>query len=68
MVLSSQNSFCRRSGIDKRQFNYTVHIPERRSGKERRIYAQTKSAPISQQENSISYQKRDVCKSVEVQI
>ena len=26
----------RRSGIDRRQFSFTQHIPERRSGKERR--------------------------------
>jgi hypothetical protein len=26
----------RRSGGDRRQFSYTQHIPERRSGKERR--------------------------------
>ena len=26
----------RRSGIDRRQFSYTAHIPERRSGRERR--------------------------------
>ena len=26
----------RRSGIDRRQLSYTAHIPERRSGKERR--------------------------------
>jgi hypothetical protein len=26
----------RRSGIDRRQFSYTAHIPELRSGKERR--------------------------------
>jgi len=26
----------RRSGLDRRQFTYAVHIPERRSGKERR--------------------------------
>lgn len=26
----------RRSGVDRRQFSYTQHIPERRSGKERR--------------------------------
>jgi len=26
----------RRSGVDRRQFTYAVHIPERRSGKERR--------------------------------
>ena len=26
----------RRSGIERRQFSYDVHIPERRSGKDRR--------------------------------
>ena len=26
----------RRLGIDRRQFSYLIHIPERRSGKERR--------------------------------
>ncbi len=26
----------RRSGTDRRQFSYAAHIPERRSGKERR--------------------------------
>jgi len=26
----------RRSGIDRREFSYTAHIPERRSGNERR--------------------------------
>ena len=26
----------RRLGSDRRQFSYTMHIPERRSGKERR--------------------------------
>jgi len=27
----------RRLGIDRRRFSYTLHIPERRSGRERRI-------------------------------
>jgi hypothetical protein len=27
---------CRRMGIERRQFSYTTHIPERRSGKKRR--------------------------------
>lgn len=27
----------RRSGVDRRQFSYAVHIPERRSGKDRRV-------------------------------
>ena len=26
----------RRTGVDRRQFTYAVHIPERRSGKDRR--------------------------------
>lgn len=26
----------RRLGVDRRQFSYTLHIPEHRSGKERR--------------------------------
>ena len=26
-----------RSGIDRRQFSYSYHIPERRSGKDRRL-------------------------------
>jgi hypothetical protein len=28
----------RRLGFDRRQFSYDEHIPERRSGKERRLY------------------------------
>jgi len=27
----------RRSGIERRQFSYSIHIPERRSGKDRRV-------------------------------
>ena len=27
---------CRRSGLDRRQFTYTAHIPERRCGRDRR--------------------------------
>ncbi len=27
----------RRSGVERRQYNYAIHIPERRSGKDRRI-------------------------------
>jgi len=30
------NNGGRRSGIDRRQYSYDFHIPERRSGKERR--------------------------------
>ena len=32
-----QENDCNRSGIDRRQFSYSYHIPERRSGKDRRI-------------------------------
>ena len=28
----------RRSGIDRRQFSYAVHLPERRRGRERRRF------------------------------
>jgi hypothetical protein len=36
MNLSSKDNRGRRSGIERRNFSYTVHVPERRSGKERR--------------------------------
>lgn len=36
MDLNSQNSSGRRSGIDRRQFSYSTHIPERRVKDERR--------------------------------
>ena len=32
-----KSPFDRRSGIDRRCFSYAVHIPERRSGRDRRI-------------------------------
>ncbi len=32
----NQEPSCSRSGIDRRQFTYSYHIPERRSGKDRR--------------------------------
>jgi DNA-binding XRE family transcriptional regulator len=34
--LSVKNKECRRSGVDRRIFSYDDHIPEYRSGKERR--------------------------------
>jgi hypothetical protein len=36
MELSIKDKGGRRSGIDRRQFSYNDHIPERRSGKDRR--------------------------------
>lgn len=33
---SSHNQVERRTGKDRRQFTFTLHIPERRKGKERR--------------------------------
>jgi len=36
MTSFSKDNAERRLGIDRRQFSYTMHIPERRSGKERR--------------------------------
>ena len=34
--LSVKNKECRRSGVNRRIFSYDAHIPEYRSGKERR--------------------------------
>lgn len=36
MTLAISDNGGRRSGIERRLFSYTIHIPERRSGKERR--------------------------------
>ncbi len=36
MDLEAQDNAGRRSGIDRRQFSYLVHVPERRSGMDRR--------------------------------
>ena len=33
----------RRSGIDRRYFSYSCHIPERRSGEDRRAYKDRES-------------------------
>ena len=35
----------RRSGVERRKFNYTKYIPERRSGKDRRIAKNGKEVP-----------------------
>ena len=36
MDMASYDNGGRRSGIERRQFSYMIHIPERRSGKDRR--------------------------------
>ena len=36
MALFIKDNGGRRLGIDRRQFSYNLHIPERRSGKDRR--------------------------------
>jgi hypothetical protein len=36
MVIFVKDNAGRRSGIERRVFLYTIHIPERRSGRERR--------------------------------
>jgi hypothetical protein len=36
MAIFVKNNLGRRFGIDRRVFLYTIHIPERRLGKERR--------------------------------
>lgn len=40
----------RRSGADRREFNYTSHIPERRSGKERRSGLDRREKPRTYKE------------------
>ena len=30
--------YCQRHGVERRKFNYSVYLPERRSGKERRQF------------------------------
>ena len=35
----------RRSGIDRRQFTYASHVPERRSGQERRCGRDRRKGP-----------------------
>jgi hypothetical protein len=36
----------RRSRIDRRRFSYTVHIPERRHGKDRRLHHDRRDKPM----------------------
>jgi len=36
MAIFTKNNMDRRSGIERRVFSYTIHIPERRLGKKRR--------------------------------
>ena len=36
MEITNHENDNRRSGYDRRQFNYAIYLPERRSGKERR--------------------------------
>jgi hypothetical protein len=38
----------RRTGIERRQFSYSVYIPERRSGKERRREQDRRNSKISE--------------------
>jgi hypothetical protein len=39
----------RRSGLERRNFSYTVHVPERRSGTDRRAHDDRRKTPRSQQ-------------------
>jgi hypothetical protein len=45
MALFTKDNRGRRLGIDRREFSYTMHIPERRSGKERRGGLDRRSKP-----------------------
>ena len=41
MQISNQENDDRRSGMDRRHFNYAIYLPDRRSGKERRVHSIT---------------------------
>ena len=41
MQISNQENYDRRNGMDRRQFNYAMYLPDRRSGKERRVNSLT---------------------------
>jgi len=45
----SSNKENRRIGIDRRQFSYTQHLPERRDGKDRRRYDDKNNASEDKQ-------------------
>ena len=39
MQITNQENYDRRSGMDRRQFNYAIYLPDRRDGKERRAHS-----------------------------
>ncbi len=43
----------RRSGVERRQFDYTTYIPERRSGKDRRIAKNGKEVQLLKLANEL---------------
>ncbi len=43
----------RRSGVERRKFNYTTYIPERRSGKDRRIAKNGKEVQLLKLANEL---------------
>ncbi|MFO7707736.1 MAG: hypothetical protein R6V84_06155 [Desulfobacterales bacterium] len=50
-MLSDIDNGGRRSGAERRKFSYTLHVPERRSGSDRRAI---------EQHNNPSHEKPDV--------
>jgi hypothetical protein len=54
----------KRCGIDRRHITYDLHIPERRSGKDRRsgkVWLNSVRFPMSSQENDRHGAKRRLC-------
>ena len=47
----------RRFGIDRREFSYTVHLPERRSNKNRRSVSDHKSIHTNESRSNIENQE-----------
>ncbi|MEJ2099996.1 MAG: hypothetical protein P8X68_08455 [Desulfobacterales bacterium] len=44
-IISSVDNGGRRSGGDRRKYSYTLHVPERRSGKDRRVGKDRRKTP-----------------------
>lgn len=52
MQTSNCDNYGRRIGIDRRQVIYTVHVPERRSGKDRRVLSDRRKNIRSEYSNN----------------
>ena len=46
-IINTIDNGGKRSGFDRRKFSYDIHIPERRSGKDRRSGVDQRTAALS---------------------